>query len=263
MAWLNPMMVRLKKPGKLYITPSGYYPTQQRILMRKVLITSGGTKEYIDRVRVLTNTSSGKLGALIASHVGMMKDIQVYYVHAEGAVMPEAIGMFRLPEIKYYSVKTAQDAMYIMKKLVLEEKIDVVIHCMAVSDFTFKKSSDIKLKSNDPEAFIEYMHKTITLNPKIISQIKEWRPEITLIGFKFEVGIPNEELIALAKESIHKNKCDLVIANDKVEMNRMKEHVAYFVFSHEMSSKYDNHDERVFGKSNIASKIVHFLTSIL
>jgi len=231
--------------------------------MRKVLITSGGTRENVDSARLLTNISSGKLGALIASHVCMMKDTKVYYVHAVGAVMPEAIGMYRLPEIKNYPVKTAQDAMYIMKKLILDEKIDAVIHCMAVSDFTFKRDAEIKLKSGDPDAFIEYMRKTIKLNPKIISHIKEWRPETILIGFKFEVGISNEELIGLAKESIQKNGCDLVIANDKEEMNRMKEHIAYFVFSHEMSYKHGIHDGMVFGKSNIASKIVHYLVNIL
>jgi len=32
----------------------------------KILITSGGTREYIDDVRVLTNLSSGRLGAVIA-----------------------------------------------------------------------------------------------------------------------------------------------------------------------------------------------------
>jgi phosphopantothenate--cysteine ligase len=256
-------MVGQKKDGKLYLTPSRYYHTQQRIPMRKVLITSGGTREYIDPVRILTNISSGKLGALIASHVCMMKDTQVYYVHSVGAAMPEAIGMFRLPEIKNYPVKTAQDAMYIMKKLIIDEKIDAVIHCMAVSDFTFKRDAEIKLKSSDPEAFIEYMRKTIRLNPKIIKQIKEWRPEITLIGFKFEVGISNDELIGLAKKSIQKNGCDLVIANDKEEMNRLKEHIAYFVFSDEMSIKYGSLDGKVFGKGNIASKIVHFLVTIL
>jgi phosphopantothenate--cysteine ligase len=230
--------------------------------LKKILITSGGTKEYIDDVRVLTNISSGTLGALIASHICMMKDVQVYYVHAEGAVMPEAIGMFRLPEIKYYPIKTAQDAMYIMKKLIIDEKIDVVIHSMAVSDFTFKKDTDIKLKSNDRKSFIEYMNNTIKENPKIISHIKEWRPETILIGFKFEVGIPNENLILLAKESILKNRCDLVIANDKAEMRKMKEHVAYFIFSDEMSSKIDNLSGKVFGKSNIASKIVNYLIKI-
>jgi phosphopantothenate-cysteine ligase len=177
--------------------------------------------------------------------------------------MPEAIGMFRLPEIKYYPVKTAQDAMYIMKKLIIDEKIDVVIHCMAVSDFTFRKDADVKIKSEDPEAFIEYMRKTIQKNPKIISQIKVWRPEIILIGFKFEVGIPNKDLIHLAKESIHKNGCDLVIANDKSEMIRMKEHIAYFVFSDEMSSKYDIPGGMVFGKNNIALRLVQYIAKIL
>ena len=34
--------------------------------MKKILISSGGTREHVDEIRVLTNISSGKLGAKIA-----------------------------------------------------------------------------------------------------------------------------------------------------------------------------------------------------
>lgn len=230
--------------------------------MKKILVTAGGTREYIDDVRVLTNISSGKLGAMIAADVSHMDDTLVYFVHAVGCVMPDTVGLINSSRISYYPVKTAQDAMDTMKKLIIEEEIDVVIHSMAVSDFTFKRDGSIKLKSNDPKAFIEFMGKTITPNPKIISHIKEWRPEVILIGFKFEVGIDHQALIDMATASIEKNKCDLVIANDKSEMKRMDEHVAYFIFSEEVSSKYNIMGGMAIGKKDISSKIVHYLKRI-
>jgi phosphopantothenate--cysteine ligase len=229
--------------------------------MKKILITSGGTREYIDDVRVLTNISSGKLGAMIAADASLMEDTLVYYVHAVGCVMPETL-QCNSGRILHFPVKTAQDTLEAMKKLIIEEEIDVVIHSMAVSDFTFKRDGSIKLKSNDPKAFIEFMGKTITPNPKIISQIKEWRPETILVGFKFEVGIDHQALIDLAKASIDKNGCDLVVANDKSEMKKMDEHVAYFVFSEEVSSKYSILGGMALGKRDIASKIVHYLKRI-
>ena len=51
--------------------------------------------------------------------------------------------------------------------------MDVVIHSMAVSDFGFKPISE-KLKSNDPDAFIESLKIRIFKTPKILSQIKKW-----------------------------------------------------------------------------------------
>jgi phosphopantothenate--cysteine ligase len=231
--------------------------------MKKILITAGGTREYIDDVRVLTNISTGNLGAQIALDASLMEDTLVYYVHATGCVLPEHLGLCSSSRILYYPVKTAQDTLDVMKKLIIEEEIDVVIHSMAVSDFTFKRDGSIKLKSNDPEAFIEFMRKSITPNPKIISHIKEWRPETILIGFKFEVDIDHQKLIALARASIEKNGCDLVIANDKSEMKKINSHVAYFVFSDEASTKHNVMGGMVFNKKEIATKIIHYLKRIL
>jgi phosphopantothenoylcysteine synthetase/decarboxylase len=230
--------------------------------MKNILITAGGTREYIDDVRVMTNISSGKLGAQIALDVSHMEDTLVHFVHGVGSVLPESIGLANMSRITYYEVKTAQDTMDTMIDIILKKNIDVVIHSMAVSDFTFKREENIKIKSNKPEDLVEFMRMNITPNPKIINHIKKWKPEVHLIGFKFEVGIPFEDLKILAEKSIKDNGCDLVIANDKEEMKRMKEHVAHFIFSKEISSEYGITGGMVFGKSEISKKITHFLNRI-
>ena len=240
---------------------------------KKILVTSGGTTEYIDDVRVLTNISSGKLGAKIAEEL-TLKGAQVYYVCGKNAVTPfenenteyylmnNGYGMLFEPVI--LRVKNANDAMEAMKKIITEEKVDAVIHCMAVSDFTFKRDSAIKCSSSDPEAFIEFMRKTITKNPKIIGMIKQWRPETLLVGFKFEVGKTEEELLALARASIEKNGCDLVIANDKKEMERLQRHAATFVYSPNIQEKFHFLDHSYSkDKSTIADDLVRFLEEAL
>jgi len=213
---------------------------------KRILVTSGGTQEYIDDVRVLTNVSSGKLGALIAEKLSS-SGAEVHYLHGKNAVRP-----FNYLGDMAYKVTTAQDAYNKMQELV--PTMDAVVHCMAVSDFTFKRDEALKCKSSDPQAFIDFMGRTITPNPKIISKIKEWNPKTILIGFKFEVGITNEELILLARKSIQKNGCDLVIANDKEEMIRAKEHVAYMVFAKESTGPF-----KMNGKDVIAQQINCFL----
>jgi phosphopantothenate-cysteine ligase len=158
-------------------------------------------------------------------------------------------------------VRSAQDAYNAMEELV--PQMDAVIHCMAVSDFTFKRDDAVKCSSSDPEAFIEYMRKTITKNPKIIGKIKQWNPKTVLIGFKFEVGLGLGELIILADKSITGNGCDLVVANDKAEMTREQEHVAHFVYSEAMQQAVGAGDFEVRGKDEIAKEIAKFLSEVL
>jgi phosphopantothenate---cysteine ligase (CTP) len=231
--------------------------------MRKIIVTSGGTREYIDAVRVLTNVSSGKLGALIAGNLSCLPDTSVYYVHTLGCCMPEEMGLYNFHRISEFFVRNTKDTEQIIQSLLVNEQIDAVVHCMAVSDFTFRNDGNVKLKSGDPEAFIEYMRKTIEINPKIINKIKSWSPKTLLIGFKFEVDTPHSELINLAKQSIGKNNCDLVVANDKAEMIQRKAHVAHFVYSEKMTKEYKCVDTEVSGKDNIAKVISQFINKVL
>jgi phosphopantothenate-cysteine ligase len=213
---------------------------------KKILVTSGGTQEYIDDVRVLTNISSGRLGTEIAEKL-IASGANVTYLHGANACLPS-----QSSNLIPCKVRSAQDAYDFMERTV--PYMDAVIHCMAVSDFTFKRDGALKCKSSDPQAFIDYMARTIMKNPKIISKVKEWNPKTILIGFKFEVGIPHEELINLAKTSIGKNGCDLVIANDKEEMIRDKNHTAYLVYP-----IGDSAPLKVSGKKEIATQIMIFL----
>jgi phosphopantothenoylcysteine synthetase/decarboxylase len=112
---------------------------------------------------------------------------------------------------------------------ILVPEHDVIVHAMAVSDFGFNRDGAVKLKSNDPQAFVDYMAKNIRMNPKVISRIKPWNPKCRLIGFKFEVGLSKEALLHSAVTSMLKNGCDLMVANDKAEMNKAHSHVAYII----------------------------------
>lgn len=232
--------------------------------MKKVLITSGGTREYIDDVRVLTNISTGKLGAKIAEiFYHGDEDFEIHYVAPKSSerldptfnqkrFVGDKFGkqMFKIKENHFdYEVTDVQSVYDIMEKLVPE--MDIVIHCMAVSDFGFKPCST-KLKSNDPIAFIESLKERIYQTPKILKQIKKWNPKCKLVSFKFEVGLEHEKLIEIATNSGKDNGCDLVIANDKTEMVKAGSHVAYAIHN-------DGKIETIDGKEKIAEYIFNFV----
>lgn len=230
---------------------------------KNILVTAGGTMEYIDDIRVLTNISSGLLGKYISGAL-LDNDAEVHYVCGKHSLLPDRL------DINYlYRVKTAQDAFDAMKKVIDKYPIDAVVHSMAVSDFTFKRDIPVKCKSSDLDGFIEYMRQTIMPNPKIISQIKQWKKDITLVGFKFEVGKTVEELEILARDSILKNGCDLVVTNDKKEMEKYGEHVAHLVLSEYATKKlpeqysYLSNKYTCEGKPSIAGAISDFLDGML
>ena len=198
---------------------------------KNIIITSGGTREYIDDVRVLTNISSGKLGSMIADEC-IKQEANVHYVYGKGAVLPDWFGSGS--NLSMRRISTLQDLIdhldQVHKNFVAcGDKVDAVIMAIAASDFTFKRDGSVKLKSNDPEAFVEYMRKTITPNPKVITKIKDWWPDTFLVGFKFEVGLEHTDLIKTARTAMVKTRADLTVANDKVEMNNANSHVGYLV----------------------------------
>ena len=236
----------------------------------KILITSGGTREMIDGVRCITNISTGKLAVKILEElVGQEKinnirsdkrleRMEFIFIHTKGSAMPPStiIESYDI-DIKYIEVTDTQSAMDAMEELV--PTVDVVIHPMAVSDFAFAPIKT-KLKSNDPEAFIESMKERIYRTPKILSHIKEWNPNCFLISFKFEDGVDHDELIRIAFDSLLKNKSDIVIANEKQEMNNLGIHRAYFVTQGSVTAP---DVLMVDGKPNIANKIVEIVLSRL
>lgn len=187
----------------------------------KILITSGGTTEQIDSVRGITNHSTGKLGKEMAEHF-LKAGHQVSLVTTKVAVKPNAS-----EQLSIYHITNVASLIQTLKPLV--ENHDVLIHCMAVSDYTpvymtdleeVKETTDIEtlLKKSNQETKISSSSDVQVLflkkTPKVISMVKEWNPNIQLIGFKLLVDVTEDQLISVAKDSLTKNKADYIVAND-------------------------------------------------
>jgi len=232
--------------------------------VKKILITSGGTKEYIDSVRVLTNISTGKLGSLIFKEFDTCNNdlyclrknpvplFEIHFVYVKGSEKPST---WDQKNAHFYEVIDVQSVYKIMEELVPE--MDVIIHPMAVSDFGFHPT-DKKLKSNSTDDFIQSLKERIYQTPKILSKIKEWNPNCFLISFKFENGLNYVDLINTAFESLTKNDCDVVIANDKKEMIKFKTHISHFCMKKDSIESVT----KIEGKEEIAKEIYYIVNKI-
>lgn len=200
-----------------------------------ILITSGGTSEKIDRVRSITNHSTGQLGKIIAETF-LDKGDQVTLVTTPKAVRPAAH-----PNLTIVLIENVSELLETLEPLVHTH--DVLIHAMAVSDYTpvymtgleavaastdmteflNKTNSESKISSQD-DVQVLFLKKT----PKIISLVKKWNPDIRLIGFKLLVDVSKEELLETARASLIKNQAEIIVANDLTEISN-QEHKAYLV----------------------------------
>ena len=199
------------------------------------LITSGGTSEAIDRVRSITNHSTGSLGKIIAE-TALAKGHQVTLITTPTALKPHPH-----PQLKLLVINHVEDLLTQMQKEVPHHQ--VLIHAMAVSDYSpvymtgldeVEKAPDLQrfLQQKNQETKIsskeEYQVLFLKKNPKIISLVKEWNPTIQLIGFKLLVAVSSEELIQVARESLVKNHASMIVANDLTKIQD-GHHQAYLV----------------------------------
>lgn len=201
----------------------------------KILITSGGTSEAIDRVRSITNHASGQLGKTIAE-LALSQGHQVTLVTTKAAVKPHPH-----PRLDIQLISNVESLKESLEPLVKSHQ--ALIHSMAVSDYTpvymtglqevaeTENLTDLLTKSNTQakissaeEVQVLFLKKT----PKLLSFVKQWNPHICLIGFKLLVGVSQAELVAVARESLKKNQADYILANDLEKINSTT-HQAYLI----------------------------------
>lgn len=221
--------------------------------MKQILITAGGTAERIDRVRSITNHSTGQLGCFIAE-IFLAKGIQVDYLTTSSASRPhEQSGL------NVYLIHDTQELEQTLTKLLQEKPYDAVVHSMAVSDFTPASSFSIEAFTNqlnqllartegpfteeklaqlietsaqEPASKIssntDYLFLALKKTTKVIKRIKEIQPETTLVSFKLLVDVSKEALFQVAQDSLAKNQGDFVLANDLTSIHSGK-HTGYLL----------------------------------
>ncbi|NJE61222.1 bifunctional phosphopantothenoylcysteine decarboxylase/phosphopantothenate--cysteine ligase CoaBC [Thermococcus sp. 21S7] len=165
---------------------------------KRVLVTAGATREYIDPIRYITNASSGRMGVAIAEEAEL-RGAEVTLIRTRGSV-PSFVE-------NQIEVETVEEMLQAIEKELKTKDYDVVILAAAVSDFRVKETASTKIKSG----------KGLTLEleptPKIIDRVKELQPGTFLVGFKAETGLSEGELINAARKQIERAGSDLVVAN--------------------------------------------------
>ena len=162
------------------------------------LITAGGTREYIDPVRFISNASSGRMGyaltraALCAGH-------EVTLITTPVALKPP--GRARTIEIQ-----TAAQMFDVIKKHFV--KCDCLIMAAAVSDYTPARKAKTKIKKNNKPLIIKLKPTTDIL--KWAGKRKGHKDTKQLVvGFALE----DKKLRERAEKKLKEKNLDMIIAN--------------------------------------------------
>ena len=182
----------------------------------KILVTAGGTKEYIDGVRYIGNCSSGQTGADLVDYL-TDQGHEVVWLGAKCSVHPTQ----KVNQIEY---ETFDDLSSAMQLALSENHFDAVFQAAAVSDFkvvsvlldgeNFDAGRGVKLPTADEVQLV------LTKQPKLVSSIKSWsvNPNIVVVAFKLtNSNNHSTRKVAIAK-LIKQQAVDLVAHNDLNEI---------------------------------------------
>ncbi|MGE4285196.1 MAG: phosphopantothenoylcysteine decarboxylase [Phycisphaerae bacterium] len=161
----------------------------------RILVTAGGTREYIDPVRYITNASSGRMGYAVAQRADELGH-EVVLISA-----PTNIAYPRHTRI--IDVETSAE----MFEQVRNEfpLCDCLVMCAAVADYTPETVSDRKIKKQESE---------ILLRLKPTADIIKWasrnkRDDQMIVGFALE----DKDVLENALAKMKRKNMDVIVAN--------------------------------------------------
>ncbi len=192
-------MGRMAEPQTIldYLTSVRHTKGKQDLQGKRILVTAGGTREYIDAVRFIGNPATGKQGLAIAQ-AAVHRGAEVTLIYAN----PLAV----VTDCKTIVVSSAVE----MAKALETEfpHHDWLIMTAAVSDVRPSISFHHKLAKQELPSCLP-----LTEVPDLVAAVsKDKRPEQKVIGFAAQTGT-EAEMIAKGREKLHTKQLDAIFIN--------------------------------------------------
>jgi phosphopantothenoylcysteine decarboxylase / phosphopantothenate---cysteine ligase len=178
-------------------------PTLHDLAGRHVVVSAGGTREYLDPVRFLGNRSSGLQGYALA-RTAVARGAEVTLVSANVALRDPA-------GAKVVRVETT--AQLRESVLAAAATADAVVMAAAPVDFRPAELSSTKIKK-DPDRSATTLE--LEQNPDILRELSgnRARPGSVVVGFAAETGDQTSTVLELARAKLARKGCDLLVVND-------------------------------------------------
>lgn len=184
------------------------------ITAKRILVTSGATAELLDGVRVLTNTSSGRTGADLASHLATAGH-DVTLLRATAAPPAGAA-------VRDETFLTFDDLDQALSRLLGGADFDVVVHAAAVGDFGIgslwvdgveRPAGGTKLDSGR-NVLLE-----LRPQPKLVDSLRERsrNPALMVVAFKLTDGATPAAAQGAVDALFQRARVEFVVHNDNAQ----------------------------------------------
>ncbi len=161
---------------------------------KRVLITAGATREFIDSVRFISNLSSGLMGFSLA---------RVFrWYGAQVKVIAGFTTVEEPPEVEIVRVLSAKE-MY-EKVMDLKDWADIIVMNSAVADYRPLETYEGKLKKQ------ERLTLELVKNPDILAELGRLKKDYVLVGFALE---ERQKLQENALKKLQDKNLDVIVAN--------------------------------------------------
>jgi phosphopantothenoylcysteine decarboxylase/phosphopantothenate--cysteine ligase len=170
---------------------------------RKVVVSAGGTREYLDPVRFLGNRSSGLQGYALARTAA-----------ARGAHVTLVSANVSLADPAGVSVVRVETTDQLREAVVAATATaDAVVMAAAPADFRPTSVSDAKIKKADDGSAPSI---ELVQNPDILAEISHDRARegAVVVGFAAETGDASGSVLDLGRAKLARKGCDLLVVND-------------------------------------------------
>ncbi len=194
---------RLPEPAEIFAVAAGLLTPRRDLAGRHVVVSAGGTREYLDPVRFLGNRSSGRQGYALAA-TAAARGAKVTLVAANTA-LPDPAGV---DLVRVVSTAELRDAV-----LAAAEPADAVVMAAAPADFRPAVLAGSKIKKR-PDGSVPVVE--LVQNPDILAELAAHRsrPGQIVVGFAAETGDETGSVLDHAREKLARKGCDLLVVNE-------------------------------------------------
>ncbi len=173
----------------------------QDLAGRRVVVSAGGTREHLDPVRFVGNSSSGRMGVALA-RAAVQRGAEVTLVAANLGIDTPA-GVTVVPVESTADLASAMDE--------AADRADLLVMAAAPADFTPVAPSATKLKKSGDEG----LRLDLTQTTDVLAGLAARRPSgQVVVGFAAETATDEAELIALGTRKLARKGCQLLVLNN-------------------------------------------------
>lgn len=175
-----------------------YAKGQRDLTGKQILISAGGTREFLDPVRFIGNPATGKMGIALAQ-AALHRGAQVTLVHA--AVAPKLLGM--ISDAHLIEANSAIEMQHALEQQF--DRADWIIMAAAVADVRPETYSAEKLPKRSLPACLP-----LAAVPDIVANLSQRKhPNQRLIGFAAQSG----DIVTPALEKLERKNLDAIATN--------------------------------------------------